>query len=317
MTYKPYEMGDILNGFENIIGTNVSSTTRNVNGTGSAFHDVLTGNDSDNVIDGRGGNDEIVGGAGDDRLIGGSGDDKLTGGDNNDTFVISGKDTITDFTTGNNKLNFGGSPRTLNLNYTIDDNSDLVITSGSHRVTIEDATGISGLTAANFDFSPDGYVKLTDNRTNESTRGNTTIHGGEGDNRLTGGSNDDIINGNGGDDNISGGNGDDNLNGGAGDDTIEGGLGGDTMNGGDGTGDTLSYAGSSRGTTSVTDGTTPNPRSGVTVTLTTIDAGPGENLGTHAEGDSITGNFENLIGSRYDDKLEGVSGENVIQRRQR
>ena len=93
-------MGDVLVGFENIIGTNVSSTGTNgadVNGTGNAFHDVLTGNNLDNVIDGRGGNDEISGGGRNDRLIGGSGNDNLTGGGGNDTFVISGRDTITDF----------------------------------------------------------------------------------------------------------------------------------------------------------------------------------------------------------------------------
>ena len=104
--YEPYEMGDVLVGFENIIGTNVSSTGTNgadVNGTGGAFHDVLTGNDLDNVIDGRGGNDEISGAGGNDRLIGGSGNDSLTGNAGNDTFVISGRDTITDFTSGDRR----------------------------------------------------------------------------------------------------------------------------------------------------------------------------------------------------------------------
>ena len=75
----------------------------------------------------------------------------------------------------------------------------------------------------------------------------------------------------------------------------------DTMAGGDGGNDTLSYAGSSRGTTT---GDTPNPRSGVTVSLSSVGASP-ENIGTHAEGDTISGGFENLIGSRYNDKLTG------------
>ena len=310
-SYEPYETGDILVGFENIIGTNVSSTATKVNGSTSDFHDVLTGNDLDNVIDGRGGDDEINGGVGNDRLIGGSGNDSLTGGANNDTFVISGRDTITDFSTGTNKLSFGSTPRTLNLNYTTD--TVLVISSGSsHQATLTGLTDLSSLTASNFDFSPDGYVKLTDNNpASGGTRGNTTIHGGEGDNRLTGGSNNDTINGNGGDDNITGGNGDDMLNGGAGDDTIEGGAGADTMDGGDGTNDTLSYANSSRGNT--TAETDPNPRSGVTVTLTSIGNGTGENLGTHAEGDMTPSGFENLIGSRYDDKLGAGSGEFVVK----
>ena len=234
--------------------------------------------------------------------------------------MISGKDTITDFEFGNNgdKLNFGSSSRTLNLNYKIDDSGELVITSGSHQVTfdtITDITRINDLTAANFIFNPDGHVKLTDNNpTDTATRGNSTIHDGEGDNSLTGGSNMDTINGNGGDDTISGGNGNDNLNGGAGDDTIEGGAGADTMAGGenDGDSDTLSYASSSRGTTTeTTDVPTPNPRSGVTVTLSTIGIGAGENIGTHAQGDTISGGFENLIGSRYDDKLTGGGGTEV------
>ena len=299
-SYEPFETGDILDGFENITGTNVSSTATKVNGTGSAFHDVLTGNDLDNVIDGRGGDDEIIGGTGNDRLIGGSGNDSLNGGAGDDTFVISGRDTITTFETGD-KLSFGSTPRTLNLNYTADGTADVVIASGSHQATLTGTTAITGLSATNFDFSPDGYVKLTDNTTGADTRGNTTIHGGAGDNRLTGGSKNDVINGGAGDDTINGGNGDDTINGDAGDDIIEGGAGTDTLAGGDGD-DTLSYAGSSRGRTT---GDNPNPRSGVTVTPGSASSSNNENVGTHAEGDTINGGFENLIGSRYNDKLTG------------
>ena len=312
-----YAKGDMLANIDNIIGSNVSSSTAKIHGDNDEFHDVLTGNSDPNVIDGRGGDDSINGGGGDDTLIGGSGSDTLTGDGGTDTFVISGRDnTITDFTAGDgDTLSFGSSSRTLNLNYTTDANTNLVITSGSHEVTFTNNTEIADLTAANFDLNPDGYVKLTDNSPagENNTRGNTTIHGGEGDNRLTGGSNMDIINGNGGDDNITGGNGNDTLNGGAGDDTIEGGAGADTMDGGAGNNDTLSYAGSSRGTTTTDPGTDPNPRSGVTVTLTSIGSGAGENLGTHAEGDISITDFENLIGSRYDDKLTGGSGVNVIK----
>ena len=316
-----YAKGDMLTNIDNIIGSNVSSTSAKIHeGANDEFHDVLTGNNDANVIDGRGGDDRIIGGGGNDTLIGGSGNDTLTGNAGMNTFVISGRDTITnlDFTVGDagDKLNFGSSPRTLNLNYTTDGGALVIGPSSSHQATLTGISDVTGLTAANFTFDPDGYVKLTDNSPagDGSTRGNSTIHGGEGDNRLTGGSNIDIINGNGGDDNISGGNGNDNLNGGAGDDTIEGGAGGDTMDGGDGNNDTLSYANSSRGTTTETmEVTTPNPRSGVTVTLSSVGNGAGENLGTHAEGDiSITG-FENLTGSRYDDRLEGNSGENVIK----
>ena len=104
-----------------------------------------------------------------------------------------------------------------------------------------------------------------------------------------------------------GGDDDDNLNGGEGDDTLEGGAGADTMDGGDGI-DTLSYAGSPRGSTTGTD---LNPRTGVTVMLNSNPVS-NDNTGTHAEGDTIS-NFENLIGSRYDDMLTGDGSANVIK----
>ena len=302
-----------MNNFENIIGSNVSSTSAGYDDSGTTRHDMLTGNSGDNVIDGRGGHDTIIGGGGNDTIIGGSGNDTLTGGTgDNDTFVISGRDTITnlDFTVGDagDKLSFGSSPRTLNLNYTTGGN-DVVITSGSHQVTLVGITAVTGLTAANFIFNPDGHVKLTDNNpTSSGTRGNTIVHGGEGDNRLAGGGNDDTINGNGGDDTITGGNGDDTLNGGAGDDTIEGGAGEDTLDGGAGDMDTLSYAGSPRGNSA-------NTRTGVTITLNTNATGGTDNIGTHAEGDTFanTGNFENLTGSSHNDMLTGDSDPNVIK----
>ena len=60
---------------------------------GSAFDDMLFGNDGDNVldggegndfVDGRAGNDTLLGSPGDDTLFGGPGDDRLNGGDGND-----------------------------------------------------------------------------------------------------------------------------------------------------------------------------------------------------------------------------------------
>lgn len=79
---------------------------------------------------------------------------------------------------------------------------------------------------------------------------------------------------------------------GAGDDVVEGGAGADDLDGGEGgetNGDTLSYAGSD---------------AGVTVSLRVGAPAP---TGGDAAGDTIT-NFENLIGSEYNDVL---SGDNV------
>ena len=295
-----YAQGDILSNFENIIGSNRTSSNELADDSGDMIHDKLTGNDVANVIDGRAGHDKLIGAGGNDTLIGGSGNDFLTGGGGMDTFVISGRDTITDFEEGatGDKLSFGSSPRTLNLNYKLDDtnNDKLIITSGSHQVTFDDVTALTGidtLTAENFIFNPDGYVKLTDNSpTTVDSRGNTTILGGAGDNRLTGGNKVDRIFG------------------GAGDDTIEGRAGSDVLDGGEGgeeNGDTLSYAGSP-----VRGGTTTDAGyiSGVTVVLNSSADGEG----TYAEGDTFTGggNFENLIGSSRDDNLTGDTQDNVI-----
>ena len=74
-----YAQGDVLNNFENIIGSNVSSSSARVVDGDDMIHDKLTGNDGANVIDGRGGDDKISGGGGNDTLIGGSGSDILTG----------------------------------------------------------------------------------------------------------------------------------------------------------------------------------------------------------------------------------------------
>ena len=57
----------------------------------------------------------------------------------------------------------------------------------------------------------------------------------------------------------------------------------------------------------------PNPRSGVTVTLTDVGTDTGENVGTHALGDNITGGFENLTGSSHNDMLTGDGSANVIK----
>ena len=299
-----YAEGDILDNFENIIGSNRAGSNELANDGGDMIHDKLIGNGEANVIDGRNGDDKIEGGGGDDTLIGGSGEDILTGNAGSDTFVISGRDTITDFTAADgDKLSFGSSPRTLNLGY-IFDSSELVITSGSHRVTIEsisDNAGFNALTAANFIFSPDGFVKLTDRSPagDTSTRDNSTILGGEGDNHLIGGSKVDRIFG------------------GGGDDTIEGRAGGDVLDGGEGgeeNGDTLSYAGSTQRDRDSTDNTLDTDgntyRTGVTVVLNTSAAGPG----TYADDDTFPtgGNFENLIGSSRDDDLTGDGEPNVI-----
>jgi Ca2+-binding RTX toxin-like protein len=62
---------------------------------GSAYDDVLIGNDLGNIIRGLGGNDVLIAGAGDSVLVGGDGDDTLIGGAGRDILIGgAGRDVL-------------------------------------------------------------------------------------------------------------------------------------------------------------------------------------------------------------------------------
>ena len=71
---------------------------------------VILGNDSGNTLNGTSGNDTIFGFGGNDTLTGGSGNDTLVGGAGGDHFRFNarsdGLDTIVDFTSGTDVLDF-------------------------------------------------------------------------------------------------------------------------------------------------------------------------------------------------------------------
>ena len=91
-----------------------SDTLSGIEGlSGGTAADRLTGNDSDNLLWGKAGNDTLIGAGGADQLRGGDGLDTLTGGAGADWFIFdtaanatTNKDTITDFTSGTDKLQF-------------------------------------------------------------------------------------------------------------------------------------------------------------------------------------------------------------------
>lgn len=97
-----------------------------ISGTAKADN-IIAGAGADK-ISGLAGNDSLIGGAGNDILIGGAGNDTLTGGDGSDILVFDTKlgavnvDTITDFVSGTDKLQFKKSIfKTLNFfNYDIE-----------------------------------------------------------------------------------------------------------------------------------------------------------------------------------------------------
>jgi Ca2+-binding RTX toxin-like protein len=80
---------------------------------GGAGIDIMDGGNGNDTLDGNGGADTLLGGAGNDILRGGNGADILTGGADADTFVFDletfGKDVVTDFTAGTDKLQFATS----------------------------------------------------------------------------------------------------------------------------------------------------------------------------------------------------------------
>ena len=310
-----YAKGDILSGIENIIGSNVSS------GAADAPHDKLTGNGAANVIEGRGGNDTLDGGAGDDTLDGGSGDDILTGGagadrliggrgadtltgnGGADTFKFTsgdGKDTISDFSSGTDKIDLSAY-RSLHFVTVKSDDENTIDLPGSAEITLTNVK-VANLTAGDIIF----YNRDHDNTLRGDSKDNT-IWGDDGNDRISGSGGEDTLEGGEGNDSLKGDADDDTLKGDAGDDTLEGGAGADHLDGGTGT-DTLSYEGSPRGNTT---GENANLRTGVTVTLNS-KPGSADNTGTHADGDTIT-RFENLTGSRYYDMLTGDSNANVIK----
>ncbi|MEY3288508.1 MAG: hypothetical protein RLZZ419_750 [Pseudomonadota bacterium] len=77
---------------------------------------TVTGNTLANILTGSTGNDTLNGGAGNDTMIGGAGNDVITGGTGSDTFLfdtalsgITNKDTITDFVSSTDNLQFSHS----------------------------------------------------------------------------------------------------------------------------------------------------------------------------------------------------------------
>lgn len=76
---------------------------------GDRGNDTLEGGLGDDRLNGGKGNDTLLGGDGNDRIDGDAGDDLLTGGAGSDRFKFDlrgGHDTITDFTNGEDRLDF-------------------------------------------------------------------------------------------------------------------------------------------------------------------------------------------------------------------
>jgi Ca2+-binding RTX toxin-like protein len=308
--------------------------------TGSAFADTLIGNSSANTL---------TGGAGDDILEGLSGGDTFLGGTGNDTvsFAHSTAGVLVDlqnrgiYTATNDAVgdsynsieNFTGS----NYNDTVYGTSSDNIMDGGLGNDILD--GDAGFDTASYVTATGAVTINLATNTVTGAAGNDTLISIE---RVIGSGSGDTIIGSAGDDIIDGGAGADNIDGGVGSDTvsyasatsaksvnlgtgvntdndiftsienitgtnsssgdiltgngddniIEGGLGNDSLDGGanGAGGDTASYAGAT---------------AAVTVSLAS-------GASTGAAGIDTLTNFENLLGSDYDDILTGDGNANIL-----
>ncbi|MBR1237667.1 peroxidase family protein [Bradyrhizobium sp. AUGA SZCCT0182] len=243
---------------------NLTLTGTDINGTGNALANVITGSGTNNQIFGGGGNDIVDAGNGTDLVDGGLGDDTLSGGTGGDTDTIiggGGNDTINLVTTGadggNDVLIYNG------VNFGADIVTNFDATGGT--ATTQDRIDLSalGVTLANFPtrvvVTPAGANTLITVRdASLATIGTiqvngvlpaaidatdfilaaaptgTPINGDDTSQTLTGTANGETINAAGGNDTVNANGGNDVVNGGEGADTLNGGDGNDTLSGGAG-----------------------------------------------------------------------------------
>jgi Ca2+-binding RTX toxin-like protein len=194
------------------------------------------------------GDDTITGTTADEIITGGTGDDTMTGGGGSDAFVFApgdGDDTITDFSTADDKIDLTAFGRDvsfddLTIAATTDGTGTVITLPGDDggTITLQGVTS-TDVTADLFDFADantSGTLFIGSEAETEFTGTDfaDTIIGAEGDDTLDGGRGNDWIFGNEGADDIKGGEGDDVIFAGEGDDTINAGTGSNYVHGGAG-----------------------------------------------------------------------------------
>ncbi len=249
-------------------GTNAADTL-----TGSAYDDTLkalAGNDTvfagsgKDLIDGAGGNDALYGEGGNDTIIGGVGNDILSGGQDDD--ILRGG-------TGNDTL-FAGSGNNIIAG---DAGNDLLYIIGGENY-VDGGDGIDTLSYADTGYAVRVNL-ITGNTSDSNGQSNDSILNIE---NVEGSYYNDILIGNAGNNSLSGWIGDDRLTGGAGN---------DILNGGDGT-DTVDYSAAD---------------TGLTINLASFSS---QNLGTQGYDKLLF--IENLVGTAFNDTIEGSSSDNVL-----
>jgi len=271
---------DTLAGIENLIGT--------------AYGDTLTGNSQANSLNGGGGMDLLIGGNGDD------------------TYVVDGGDTVVETSSQ------GGTD-------TVQSSADFVLPDNVENLLLTGTAAINGM---------------------GNSLGNI-LTGNSGANQLNGGTGADILIGSGGDDLLNGGQGADNMQGGAGNDTYIVDHAGDVVDesAGAGGGGTdlvrsninytlpdgvenlqllgtlgLSGTGNSLGNTLYANAGNNSLDGGIGTDTVSYQFGTGAGVAINLTTGQATGgsgtdtllNFENAIGSSYDDTITGTTASNAL-----
>ncbi len=319
--------GDVIVDVENVLGSGYGDVLRGDNGANR-----LSGGGGNDRLSGRGGDDVLVGGVGADRLLGGAGADWASYSESDEAVTVdleagtgkgghaegdvivdvenvlgSGYEDVLEGNDGGNRLSGGGGNDRLSGRGGDDvlaggagedqlfggvgkdelrgEDGDDVLEGGAGADQLDGGAGADWVS-----YSGSDEAVTVDLEAGTGKRGHA-----EGDvitdiENVIGSEHEDVLEGDGSANRLSGGDGDDRLSGRSGNDVLAGGAGADQLNGGAGM-DTVSYSGSDEA---------------VTVYLF-ADAGEGG----HAEGDVIT-DIENVIGSEYDDFLEGDGSVNRL-----
>jgi Ca2+-binding RTX toxin-like protein len=255
-----------------------SSATKNTfrAGTGPT---TLQGSDNPDVLEGGPAIDEIDGGLAGDVVTGGEANDELAGGFGDDEIDGGSGGDHLDGGFGDDILDGGAGPDSIG------GGPDSDVADYSNRMQAVRVTIGGNLLVGNDGAPGEGdFVGASVEN----------VHGGAGDDLLsaTAGYAVNRLLGNGGNDELLGGPGPDTLVGGLGDDMLDGASEGDILDGGDGV-DGVSYSSSAAGVRA------------------DLDEAPHDD-GIAGEGDSIY-EVENLIGSRFADRLTGNDAANIIK----
>lgn len=277
-------------------------------------NDIVDGGAGDDILIGNSGNDQLVGSSGDDYIVGSLGSDRLFGGSGNDTLVIDADDlilTAADFAIfdrvdggsgydtvvveGTAGVNFNmGLTQTENFTGSLGNDTvigsvnsdtirgnagaDVYITLEGDDVIYIDDADVQAQGSSFIDMGS-GYDKIYV----ESTTGVSFDISGTNAEEIIASEGNDVFT-NSGNDRIK-------IFANGGDDTIYASSSIDMMDGGSGS-DTIDYS---------------NSNAGVIVNLTTNVANGG-----YAQNDILT-NFENVVGTAFNDALTGDSGDNSFK----